>query len=103
LEWHGLGASARHEEYDQERASETFHVGESADVVILACFGGVDGDDGRSRAVRAPSDLWQNLRMDRRHFVSLLAATSVVNPLFPGILWAQMQPVTKTVTLAMVR
>ncbi|MGE3274602.1 MAG: amidase [Vicinamibacterales bacterium] len=41
--------------------------------------------------------------MDRRAFVAAFAATGLSTTLFPGILWAQMQPGTRVVTLAMVR
>ncbi|MGE0043445.1 MAG: amidase [Vicinamibacterales bacterium] len=41
--------------------------------------------------------------MDRRAFVAAFATTGLSTTLFPGILWAQMQPGTRVVTLEMVR
>lgn len=41
--------------------------------------------------------------MDRRAFVAAFATTGLSTTLLPGVLWAQMQPGTKTVSLAMVR
>ncbi len=41
--------------------------------------------------------------MDRRAFVAAFATTGLSTTLLPGVLWAQMQPGTQTVTLAMVR
>jgi Asp-tRNA(Asn)/Glu-tRNA(Gln) amidotransferase A subunit family amidase len=41
--------------------------------------------------------------MDRRHFVAFFAASGLSSTLFPGVLWAQIQPGTKTVTLEMIR
>ncbi len=40
---------------------------------------------------------------DRRAFVSLFASMGLGSTLLPGVLWAQMQPGTKVVTLEMVR
>ena len=41
--------------------------------------------------------------VDRRAFLACFAATGLSQTLLPGVLWAQMQPGTKTVTLDMVR
>jgi len=43
------------------------------------------------------------LRPDRRAFVSLCTSLGLGSTLLPGVLWAQMQPGTKAVTLDMVR
>src|SRR5579872_3301226 len=40
---------------------------------------------------------------DRRAFLAFFASTGLTSTLLPGVLWAQMQPGTKTVTLDMVR
>jgi Asp-tRNA(Asn)/Glu-tRNA(Gln) amidotransferase A subunit family amidase len=41
--------------------------------------------------------------MERRRFFAFCASTSLTSTLFPGALWAQIQPGTKTITLEMVR
>ncbi len=41
--------------------------------------------------------------MDRRRFVTFCAASGLSSTLFPGVLWAQMQPGTKKVSVDMVR
>ena len=41
--------------------------------------------------------------MDRRAFVAFFTTTGLSSTLLPGVLWAQMQPGTKKVTLEMVR
>ena len=41
--------------------------------------------------------------MERRRFFSFFAATGLTSTLFPGVLWAQIQPGTKTVSLEMIR
>ena len=41
--------------------------------------------------------------MDRRRFVAFCAASGLTSTLFPGVLWAQMQPGTKKISLEMVR
>ena len=41
--------------------------------------------------------------MDRRTLLGFFAATGVGNALLPGVLWAQMQPGTKQVTVEMIR
>ncbi len=41
--------------------------------------------------------------MDRRTFVAAFAGTGLSSTLFPGVLWAQIQPGTRTITLEMVR
>src|SRR5271167_3508452 len=40
---------------------------------------------------------------DRRAFLTLFASTGLTSTLLPGVLWAQMQPGTKVVTVEMVR
>ena len=40
---------------------------------------------------------------DRRAFLALCASTGLTSTLLPGVLWAQIQPGTKTITLEMVR
>jgi Asp-tRNA(Asn)/Glu-tRNA(Gln) amidotransferase A subunit family amidase len=41
--------------------------------------------------------------MDRRRFFEFFAATGLTSTLFPGVLWAQIQPGTRAVTLEMIR
>ena len=41
--------------------------------------------------------------MERRRFFSFFAATGLTSTLFPGVLWAQIQPGTKKVSLEMIR
>ena len=41
--------------------------------------------------------------MERRRFFTFFAASGLTSTLFPGVLWAQMQPGTKKVTVDMVR
>jgi len=40
---------------------------------------------------------------DRRAFLAAFASTGIASTLLPGVLWAQMQPGTKVVTVEMVR
>src|SRR5579872_1981422 len=40
---------------------------------------------------------------DRRAFLTCFASTGLTSTLLPGVLWAQMQPGTKPVTVEMVR
>jgi Asp-tRNA(Asn)/Glu-tRNA(Gln) amidotransferase C subunit len=41
--------------------------------------------------------------VDRRHFLDVFAATGLATTLLPGILWAQIQPGTRTITVEMIR
>jgi Asp-tRNA(Asn)/Glu-tRNA(Gln) amidotransferase A subunit family amidase len=41
--------------------------------------------------------------VDRRQFLAVFAATNLSSTLLPGILWAQIQPGTRTITVEMVR
>src|SRR5215510_15889922 len=41
--------------------------------------------------------------VDRRRFISVFAAAGLSSTLLPGILWAQIQPGTRTITVEMVR
>src|SRR4051812_13188437 len=40
---------------------------------------------------------------DRRQFLAVFAATGLSSTLLPGILWAQIQPGTRTITVEMIR
>ena len=40
---------------------------------------------------------------DRRHFLAVFAATGLSSTLLPGILWAQIQPGTRTISVEMIR
>ena len=40
---------------------------------------------------------------DRRGFLAVFASAGLSSTLLPGVLWAQMQPGTKVVTVEMVR
>jgi len=41
--------------------------------------------------------------VDRRQFLAAFAATGLSSTLLPGILWAQIQPGTRTITVEMIR
>ena len=41
--------------------------------------------------------------VDRRQFLAVFAATGLSSTLLPGILWAQIQPGTRTITVEMIR
>ena len=41
--------------------------------------------------------------VDRRQFLAVFAATGPSSTLLPGIVWAQIQPGTRTITVEMIR
>ena len=42
-------------------------------------------------------------QVDRRQFLAVFAATGLSSTLLPGILWAQILPGTRTITVEMIR